>query len=345
MNTKYLTNEPVNIILINFNGSTDTIECLNSIMISDYESIEITIVDNNSSFCDYNKLSQFIHNNYINYYEYEFSDLNFNLISQIVFSKLQPRINLIRLNQNLGFANANNLGIDFGNKRFFNFFFILNNDTIILNDTISGLMSFITENPSYGALIPQIRFYHKRNVIWNCGGFIKFYGKCNYLFPNKSVINIQLQKLYEVDFVTGCALLINYKKTGKFSDKYFFGEEDFDFSIKQKRNNTKMACLMSSLVFHKVNSTIDKSNSNNISRFYYYYLCRLLNFKLNFTGVYRIFLFCLLILKVIKDSFIIYNLNPYKCIKNIRYLFSTIEKSDTIDENIFLFYLNKYKWK
>jgi GT2 family glycosyltransferase len=345
MNTKYLPNEPVNIILLNFNGSTDTIECINSIMLSDYDNIEITIVDNNSSTHDFNILSQYINDSFRNLYVYEFTDLNFHLTKKIGFSNLETRINLIRSNQNLGFANANNLGIDFGLKRFHNFYFILNNDTIILKDTISGLMNFISQNPSYHALIPQIRYYNQRDIIWNCGGFLKFYGKCDYLFPNKCIDNIQFQKIYDVDFVTGCALLINYNKTGKFSNKYFFGEEDFDFSIKQKRNNSKMACLMSSLVFHKVNSTIDKSNSNNISRFYYYYLCRLLNFKLNFTGINRTFLFSLLIAKVIKDSFIIYNLNPYKCLKNIRYLFSTIAQTDLIDENIFLLYLNNYKWK
>jgi GT2 family glycosyltransferase len=340
-----MTDEGLNIILINFNGSSDTIECLNSIIISDYDNIEITIVDNNSSIYDFNILSQYIYHNYRNLYEYEFTDFNFNVTNNIVLSNSQPRINLIRLNKNLGFANANNLAIDFGEKRFYNFYFILNNDTIILKDTISKLMNFITENPSYGALIPQIRFYHKRNVIWNCGGFIKFYGKCNYLFPNKCIDNIQLKKIYEVDYVTGCALLINNKKTGKFSNKFFFGEEDFDFSLRQKRKNIKMACLTSSVVFHKVNSTINKSNSNNISRFYYYYLCRLLNFKLNFTGINKYFLFVLLLIRVIKDSLIVYKLSPKRCLKNVRFLFNTLDKSDIIDENIFLLYLNNYKWK
>jgi GT2 family glycosyltransferase len=345
MNTQYLPNEPVNVILLNFNGSADTIECLNSIMFTDYNNIEITIVDNNSSIYDFNILRQYIYKNYRNLHEYEFTDLNFNLTNKLVFSNLQTRINLIRLNQNLGFANANNLGIDFGKKRFLNFYFILNNDTIILKDTISGLMKFITENPSYHALIPQIRYYDNRNVIWNCGGYIKFYGKCDYLFPNKCIDNTQFKKIYEIDFVTGCALLINYKKTGKFSDKYFFGEEDFDFSIKQKRNNMKMACFTNSVVYHKVNSTINKSNSNNISRFYYYYLCRLLNFKLNYNGMYKYFLYSMVVIKILQDSLLIHNLNIVRSLKNLQFIFKTLNQNKQIDENIFKVYLINHKWK
>jgi GT2 family glycosyltransferase len=335
----------LNIILLNYNGSADTIECLNSILTSDYVDFEITIVDNNSTPHDIFILNQYIFNKYMNFYIYEYVNHVFNLTSNNVGLNTEPRINLIKLNNNLGFANGNNIGIDFGRKRSHKYYFILNNDTIILNNTISILMNFLLENKTYDALIPQIRFYDEKDKIWNCGGNMKFYGKCKYLFSNKFSDKICLLPFYEVNFVTGCALLINYEKTGKFSNNYFFGEEDYDFSIRQKKNNIKMACITSSIIFHKVNSTINKAESKNISRFYYYYLCRLLNFKLNYSGIYRYFLFTLVLIKIIHDSLLVHSLNLKKSVNNIKFIFNTLKQNDFIDENLFNMYLKIHKWK
>jgi GT2 family glycosyltransferase len=344
LNNNYIQKEFLNIILLNYNGSADTIECLNSILTSDYVNFEITIVDNNSTPNDILILNQYILHKYNNYYIYDYDSHVFNLTNKKVILKTEPRINLIKLKKNFGFANGNNIGIDFGRNRSHKYYFFLNNDTIILNNSISILMKHLLENKTYHAFIPQIRFYEERDKIWNCGGKMKFYGKCKYLFSNQIIDKICLLPFYEVNFVTGCALLINYEKTGKFSSNYFFGEEDYDFSIRQKKNNIKMLCITSSIIFHKVNSTINKAGSKNISRFYYYYLCRLLNFKLNFSGIYKYFLFSLVIIKIIYDSLLLYSLNFIKTVNNVKFLFNTLKQNDQIDENLFKYYLKIHKW-
>jgi GT2 family glycosyltransferase len=129
LNNNYIQKEFLNIILLNYNGSADTIECLNSILTSDYVNFEITIVDNNSTPNDILILNQYILHKYNNYYIYDYDSHVFNLTNKKVILKTEPRINLIKLNKNFGFANGNNIGIDFGRKP---------RDIVIIEKLISG---------------------------------------------------------------------------------------------------------------------------------------------------------------------------------------------------------------
>ena len=339
----------LNIILLNFNGSSDTIQCLNSIFLSDFDKIEITIIDNNSKSEDYLNLRNYIYTTFNNCYEF-YSDKNNIVLNDKKNKKVKTKnfkVNLIKSSINLGFANGNNLGIEFGRKRKFNYFFILNNDTEILKNTISILMNFLIKNRQYSVLTPQIRYFNQKNIIWNCGGFIKFYGKCKYLHQSQDVNKIILKKKYDVTFITGCAMLIDLKKTGLFSNQYFFGEEDYDFSLRQMKNNIKMGCITDSIIFHKVNKTIDKT-ANNISRIYYYYLCRIINLSNHYHYIHFYLLYFLIIIKLFWNSIFNLNISILKAIKNISYLINTyknISKNNLlIDENIFKKYLIIKKW-
>lgn len=68
-------------------------------------------------------------------------------------------------------------------------------------------------------------------------------------------------------------------RLGMFSEDFFFGEEDFEFSLRLKKNKINAACVLKSVVFHKVNSSISKTSGFVIGKIYIHYLNRFINLK------------------------------------------------------------------
>ena len=79
-----MVEKKVGIILVNYNGAKDTVECLNSLYTVNYKNKKIYVVDNNSSEDDLEYLESFIDCSYVK---------------------------LIKLEENLGFSGGNNIGI------------------------------------------------------------------------------------------------------------------------------------------------------------------------------------------------------------------------------------------
>jgi hypothetical protein len=79
-----------------------------------------------------------------------------------------------------------------------------------------------------------------------------------------------------VSFVTGCALLFKYKAVGALTEDFFFGEEDYEFSLRMKKLGLKMACAHGAVVYHKIGATIGR-NSTRLGAIVLQYVSRLIN--------------------------------------------------------------------
>jgi GT2 family glycosyltransferase len=118
----------LSIVIINFNTSKYTFNCIKSILstISINISYEIIVIDNNSMNDDFLALEKALN----------------------TFSKVQ----LIRNNKNLGFGGGNMTGATRAKGKYIAF---VNNDTILLNDCFSIIINEMESNSSYGVCGPQ----------------------------------------------------------------------------------------------------------------------------------------------------------------------------------------------
>jgi GT2 family glycosyltransferase len=261
-----VNNPQVFVIILNWNGTKDTTECLQSIINNTYDNYTIILVDNGSSKKSLLELKKWCENNfnkvlYYTRFEAEYGGIiekekaieNFPSKQKLIF---------IENNDNLGFAAGNNIALRYALKKGINYNFLLNNDTVIESNAISKLISFFLDNKEYVGVTSQIRYYEPNNIIWNCGGKIVFPGFRKYYFARKNISMIPQEGFRDVTFVTGCALVIKLKETGLLSEKFFFGEEDFDLSWRLMKNHKKLACNFESIVYHKVNKSINKTSSN-----------------------------------------------------------------------------------
>jgi GT2 family glycosyltransferase len=104
-----------------------------------------------------------------------------------------------------------------------------------------------------------------------------WYGNRKYYYTGDHISNAPQSGFKRITFITGCALLFKPKLTGILTEKFFFGEEDLDFSFRQKIAGQKMACCFSSVIYHKISASFKKVNASFLGSLYIYYLSRLIN--------------------------------------------------------------------
>lgn len=275
-------NKPlVYIIILNWNGYEDTIECIRSVQNNDYSNYCIVVVDNGSEKENFNKLKSWCSDRFSTFISYSKQeaeaggiDSSENLANIAV---AKNRLIFLENNENLGFAAGNNVGLKYVLKNNAPFAMLLNNDTVIEKDSITILMDFLNSHNEYVAATPQIRYFEPNDKIWNCGGKIMWFGNRKYYFAGDNISKVPLSGFRRVSFITGCALLFRPAITGILTERFFFGEEDLDFSFRQKIAKRKMACCFSSIIYHKISVSFKKVDSSVLGSLYIYYLSRLIN--------------------------------------------------------------------
>ena len=290
--------DKIAIIILNWNGWKDTIECCSSILLSDIKSYAIIVVDNGSNDESLRKISEWSQgqigvqigpfDHKIQYNKVKIIDVNgdFNYEGKQLDN---TTVALIKNRENLGFAGGNNVGIKFALKYGFKSIMLLNNDTTVEADTIRKLLAFLQNNPDVDVITPQINYYYKPDTIWNQGGKLTFTGSRKYYGKNKKATETK-GSYYKITFITGCALLSRaeiFQKYGLLTEKFFLGEEDYEFSLRMRKQSRNMVAVMAATVYHKIGmSKKGVFKTDILPNAYIFYLNRLINLKSYYPEVY-----------------------------------------------------------
>lgn len=256
------------IILLNYNGSSDTIECIESLdnTITDYD-YDIYIIDNASRKEEVNTLKEYIS-----------SREDFCICSDDLFEKNKVKGNLLILSHNnAGFAGGNNKVIRAIYQDYF-YVLLLNNDTVVQTDFLEKILNLLNEDSTIGFASCRIDNYYNRKLLWNCGGKLRPWGLRKYYSEEELK---RMPKVIDAEFITGCALFIRssvIKKYGTLSDDFFHGEEDFNFCWRMKKNHVKGKCINETLLYHKVSAT-SKKDGIQPGKMASYYAYRIVDMK------------------------------------------------------------------
>ena len=156
-------------------------------------------------------------------------------------------------NENFGFAKGVNQGIGLSIKQS-DYFLLVNNDAELESKCLNSMLEASDEEALVG---PAIFYKNKPNTIWQGGGFFSKL-KMNIAVPDKNKHNISHQ-LQEVDFLSGCILLIPKKiieLVGKFDENFFFYGEDLDFCLRTKRMGLKILYCPQARAWHNIQNII-----------------------------------------------------------------------------------------
>lgn len=267
------------VVILNWNGEEDTIECLKSIRESAPAGFAPVVVDNGSNPESVERLKRecsLVFSRILFLSATELSALGDTQVAEFREHLGEDSLVFIDNGENLGFAKGNNVGIRFAELVGAEWVMLLNNDTVVAPETFQELRRFVRTYPSFTAITPQIRHYTPRTRIQNCGGDLTYFGSRRYKFANRDASDLPKSDFSAITFITGCALLFKHKLTGALTEDFFFGEEDYELSLRMRRLGLGMACAYRAVVYHKVGATVGK-NSKPLGAILVHYINRLIN--------------------------------------------------------------------
>ncbi|PIS09405.1 glycosyltransferase family 2 protein [Candidatus Beckwithbacteria bacterium CG10_big_fil_rev_8_21_14_0_10_34_10] len=244
------------IIILNYNGKKNTLECLGSLEKLEVGKIDLkTIVVDNAS-----------------------NDGSIKAIKKKFF-----QIKVIESKENLGFGAGNNAGIRYALKFKPDFLLLLNNDTLVDKNLLVDLIKGVKERDKIALVSPKIYFakgfeFHKERykekergkVIWYAGGRIDWK---NILASHRGIDEVDIGRynsFSKTDFSTGCCMLIRascLEKIGLLNEKYFMYWEDIDFSLRAKKAGFEVFYDPNPFLWHK-NASASGGAGNKTSVYY-----------------------------------------------------------------------------
>jgi GT2 family glycosyltransferase len=292
-----MNDKKVYIIILNYNGWQDTIECLESVLKNDYPNYQVVVIDNNSPNNSMQKLIEWAkgkqeviykENSKLKHLSQPFERKPIDYVyytkeeaikggDKEKESKLKNPIIFIQAGENRGFAAGNNIGIKYAlAKGDFEYICLLNNDTVVEKNFLSLIITKMEKDKNIGICSGKINYYDNPEKIWFNGGYFnKFTSRTKHYDYGKKDINQRQTKV--VNFLTGCLWVIRkevLEKVGLLNEEYFMYVEDLEYSYKTIKAGFKLEMCSESKIYHKVGS----SNGGEISEFgiYWFYRNKLL---------------------------------------------------------------------
>ena len=223
------------ILIVNWNNYSDTKECLESLAQLTSENYQVMLVDNGSGD-DSNQLL-----------EEEF-----------------PEIELVNLQENLGFAGGNNVGLDYALKEGFSHILLLNNDTIVQDgDFLTKLVQLLEEEPSVGAVGPTVE--QTDGIIQL--SILPYPNIGNTIVNTLGLYHPNHKKRQYVDSVAGCCVLVRreaIEQAGLLDENYFMYGEETEWFYRMRKRGWKVLFIPKKSVLHKGAATSKKIEDNSI---------------------------------------------------------------------------------
>ncbi|MCX7791538.1 MAG: glycosyltransferase family 2 protein [Chloroflexaceae bacterium] len=225
----------VAIIVLTYNGLADTLACLASLERLDYprERYCVVVVDNASQDG-----------------------------TPAAVREACPQVVVIENGANLGFAAGNNVGLRYALAQGYDYALLLNNDTEAAPDMLTELVNAAESDPCAGAVGPIIYYHAAPTRVWSAGGWIDW-GRGISGMEGEVEDRGQFTATREVDFVTGCAMLLRraaLERAGLLDERFFMYFEETEWCVRARRAGFRILFAPRAKLWHKIplNARFDK---------------------------------------------------------------------------------------
>ncbi|ASI99891.1 glycosyl transferase family 2 [Thermococcus celer Vu 13 = JCM 8558] len=284
----------VSIIILNWNGWRDTVECLESLYRITYPNYDVIVVDNGSRDESIQKIKEYARgkikvnskffkynpkNKPIKVFEVGEDEAKEGKFNRPLYEKLDPdrRMILIKNRDNYGFAGGNNVGIKFALSVLNpSYVLLLNNDTVVDPDFLSELVKVAESDEKIGIVGPKIYYYDyngRSDMINFTGADLILWRGTEKRYGFNEVDRGQWDRIMSVDKIEGSCMLIKkeiLEKVGFFDEKFFCYWEETDLCLRTKHTGHNLLYVPTARTWHKVAS----SSGGILSNFHEYYMTR-----------------------------------------------------------------------
>ena len=267
------------ILVLNWNGWRDTVECLESLQRLSYPNYRMVLIDNNSTDGSMDKIKAWAKGEYrveskflvsstankpVYWIQYDRSTAEAGGLSALEAELEEFPHNsqavLIQTGANLGFAGGNNVGIRYAMKQASDYVWLLNNDTVAEKDALTEMVKLAKSNMRIGMVGSKLLYYRIPTTIQAAGGgkIIPWLGINKHIGAGQKD-NGQWDRIFEPDYICGASMLIGLdvvSKVGLLDEGYFLYVEDMDWSERVRRSGLVLKYCPTSRIWHKEGSTI-----------------------------------------------------------------------------------------
>lgn len=323
----------VYIVILNYNGWKDTIECIESLLKLNYCNYKIIVCDNKSkdNSIEYikkwlngeieagypeNKLIENLVRPFskkpINFEHIRFRNNNFEFINNG-----DEKIILLESDYNRGFSGGNNLAIRYIKKyKKYDYIWFINNDIVVDKNALVEMLKTFERDKNIGMTSSVMCEYRNPKIVQTIGGFFDKYD-----FSTKSLceqINIRdIEKINidNIETLGGASIILSKKFIDDidcFDEKYFLYYEECDLSMRAKEKKWNIKPTLRSIVYHKGSVTAKTLPSAIIE--YHFFKSRTL-FVRKYYKKKLIFVFITVMIKVLKRLAYLKVKNAYNIFK------------------------------
>ena len=271
-------NPHVAVIVLNWNGWQDTLQCLDSLALQKYSNASIIVIDNASTDGSKDRIEKWSGDGGKEWVRRKFIIDSCMPVNPDINELCNGDFVYIQSEINGGFAAGNNLGIKLALECRATYVWILNNDTEVHPLALDALV-FCAEKDSSIGMCGSVLIYHdSRNHIQACGGVGFNYWRAagkqigQGLDPNMKLDAVLRTSL---SYIAGASLFARSKMildVGVFEERYFLYFEEIDWAERAK--GWKLAVALDSFVFHKEGASIGTASRGRRSALSQYYLNR-----------------------------------------------------------------------
>ena len=248
------------IIILNWNGWEDTIECLESLQKLDYPEYQTIVVDNGSTNDSLENIKNWCEGKIPHNMNLEKSSSDFKPLKYIEYKKSiaesggkiekeriiekypsSRKLIIIRSDNNYGFPGGNNIAIKYTLRKKYDYVWLLNNDTVIDKNALKEMVNIAESDEKIGMVGSKIINFDHSDLI----NVKKAIDNKNNHFNNKSI---------PVKWIEGSSLLAKKKtieQIGLLDENYFLYGEDKDWCTQARQKGWKLVRALKSIIWHK----------------------------------------------------------------------------------------------
>lgn len=236
-------NQPpsVALVILNWNGKNFLEKFLPSVVLSDYENLELIVADNAST----DDSIKFLEQNY-------------------------PSIKIILNGANEGFAKGYNTALK---QVTADYYILLNSDVQVTPGWITPVISLMETDKAIAACQPKILSFENKNKFEYAGASGGWIDKFGYPFTRGRIFDFcendegQYNNTSEIFWATGAAMFVRasvYHEQNGFDEYFFAHQEEIDLCWRMQRAGHKIFVVPSSVVYHVGGGTLPAGNKRKV---------------------------------------------------------------------------------
>jgi GT2 family glycosyltransferase len=234
------------IITLNYNQVQYTLNCVESLLNSEYKEFKVLVVDNGSEKNNYDKLKAQLPND--------------------------ERIILHRIEVNRGYVGGINYGLEKGLLYNLNYFLIMNNDVVIEKSAITELVKTCKGYNDKAIVTGKIYLFDKPDTFQYVGS--KYINRRKLEFKKIGKFEKdegQHDTEQERDMLDDVYWLFSknlYEEIGGYSEYFWFNGEQADYALRAVNNDYKLVYTPKAKLWHKCSATMGGRDYNPVLVFW-----------------------------------------------------------------------------